>query len=207
MQLVERLDREFSWRRTEFIFIKSLVSKSNGLDEITAIRASVPLLYAHWEGFVKKAACHYTDFLSAQRITYRQAKESFSGLKAHSYVMSIADIRKRIFTPSLLLKQIDAIGSERVDVRLSSYIENVGNLTFDLFEQILLFLSIDTIHYMPFKKLIDDSLLFHRNKIAHGEQLEIDASRYISLHDDVVNILAIVKNDIETAAINKDFRR
>lgn len=204
---MERLDKEYSWRRSEFHFIKSLVDRSSGRDEVTAIRSAVPLLYAHWEGCVKRSSCHYTDYLSAQRLTYSQVKVSFAGLRAHSRVLAMAEIKKQVFTTSVLLEEIREIDSERINIDLWQNISEVGNLTSNIFFQIINLLGLDFPKYSLFRALIDDSLLYHRNKIAHGEKLDLDAARYGELHRDIIGIIEEFKKDIEAAALNKEFMR
>jgi hypothetical protein len=207
LDLIERLDTEYSWRRSEFHFLKSLVDRAKERDEVTAIRAAVPLLYAHWEGCIKRACCHYADHLSAQRITYSQVKVSFAGLKAHSKVVAMSEIRKQVFAPSVLLEEIRQIESERVSIDLWPHISEVGNLTFNIFSQVIDVLSLDISPYAPYKALVDDSLLYHRNKIAHGEKLDLDADRYFELHRDIIGIIECFKSDIESAAINRSYIR
>lgn len=207
LELVERLDKEYSWRRSEFHFIKSLVDRAKGRDEVTAIRAAVPLLYAHWEGCIKRSSCHYADYLSAQRLTYSQVKISFAGLRAHAKVAAMADIKKQVFAPSALLEDIRGIDVERISIDLWPHISEVGNLTFNIFSQVANVLSLETSYYTSYKALIDDSLLYHRNKIAHGEKLDLDADRYTELHREIITLIEQFKSDIEVAAINRTYMR
>jgi hypothetical protein len=187
--------------------MRSLVDRSKERNGVSAIRSAVPLLYAHWEGCIKKTSCLYADFISAQRLTYSQLKTSFAGLKAHANVSSMSDIKKRIFVTSELLDQIRLIDSERVHIDLWPFIGEVGNLNSDLFQQIARLLSIEADSYLSYKPLIDDSLLYHRNSIAHGERLEIDSARYDELHKTVVMLIERYKTDVENAAINKEYLR
>jgi hypothetical protein len=48
------LQQESSWRKKEIAYLNGLVV-SDTFDQTTAIRASIVILYAHWEGFVKSA--------------------------------------------------------------------------------------------------------------------------------------------------------
>jgi len=55
--------------------------------------------------------------------------------------------------------------------------------------------------------LIDFKLLKTRNEIAHGEYSVFDKEEYIELHVEVIAMLDIFRNQIENAAINKDYMR
>jgi hypothetical protein len=207
LHLVAMLDRELSWRRVDLLFALRLVQHAKGTDIDPAIRAAVPLLYAHWEGFVKRAACLYGDYLSSQRLRFKDVQFSLSGLRAHSYVSTMADIKKRIFTTSELLESIQNIENERLSVSVSSHIDRLGNLSHEMLLQIVQFFSLPAANYIVYKPLIDDALLSHRNKIAHGEYLEIDVGRYKDMHREVVAVIELFKSDVEDAASKKTYKR
>ncbi len=76
-QLRNFLDREFLWRLKEIADLKSSVRSSSSLRCKTLTRAGVPLLYAHWEGFVKNSSLGYVNFVSSQRLRYEELASCF----------------------------------------------------------------------------------------------------------------------------------
>ena len=68
-------------------------------------------------------------------------------------------------------------------------------------------LGIDFSPYLTKSKLIDEKLLKTRNEIAHGEYSGVDRNEYIELHQEIINLLDIFKNQIENAAISEKFKR
>lgn len=69
--LQDALDNAFAWRIKEIAAMKmSVESKSMSMTQTTLIRAGVPLLYAHWEGFIKQASQFYLEYVSNQRLKY-----------------------------------------------------------------------------------------------------------------------------------------
>src|SRR5690606_4913035 len=68
----DKIDEEFAWRLKEIADLKLQTSLSLGDRRKTIIRSGVPLLYAHWEGFVKASAQHFINFVSNQSIAYRE---------------------------------------------------------------------------------------------------------------------------------------
>ena len=66
-------------------------------------------------------------------------------------------------------------------------------------------LGIDFSPYSTKSILIDTKLLKTRNEIAHGEYSIFDKEEYIELHVEVIAMLDIFRNQIENAAINKDY--
>ena len=171
------------------------------------LRASVTVLYAHWEGYVKKAAIQYAAYISSLGITFGEARQSLAGLRALSYVKQLHAINKRIFAASELLSALHGVNDDKVTLPLDTYIVNVGNLNYDIFEQIVRFLSIDPHNYAAKKALIDESLLAQRNGIAHGDYLLIDANGFEALSNEILTMMRQFKTDIQNAVILKTYLR
>ena len=131
------------------------IRNASGRNQLALLRAAVPLLYAHWEGFIKTAAFRYAGYISSLGIKFREAKVSLAGLKALTYVKQLHPITKRIFVASELLAALHEVESEPVEINLEPYIANVGNLNYDIFEQIAGFLCIDATRYAVKKQLIE----------------------------------------------------
>ena len=55
----DAVDSETSWRKKELSAINSNISSARKFSKNTALRAGIAMLYAHWEGLVKKVASYY----------------------------------------------------------------------------------------------------------------------------------------------------
>jgi hypothetical protein len=205
--LQAELDDEFSWRVQELHNMKEAVAQRRDLIQSTLLRAAIPILYAHWEGFIKNGASIYAIYLSNQGLRFSEVLHCFSGLRALGRVREIEGIRRRIFTPSALLQQIYQIPDEAVFLPLQEYISNVGNLNFGMFEQVVQFLGLNTAPYSTREKFIDQSLLEARNTIAHGERASIDRAGFEDLLAEVIGLMRHFKNDIENAVATKSYMR
>ena len=139
--------------------------------------------------------------------SFGRRKASLAGLKALTYVKQLHPITKRIFVASELLAALHEVESEPVEINLEPYIANVGNLNYDIFEQIAGFLCIDATRYAVKKQLIDESLLSQRNDIAHGDYLLIDPDGFESLSDEIIVLMRQFKTDIENGAALKSYLR
>ena len=74
-----------------------------------------------------------------------------------------------------------------------------------MFENIALSIGINTQPYESRFKLMDESLLSRRNKIAHGEYLNLNADAWRNLADEVISLMRDFKTDIENAASRSAF--
>ena len=57
--LIDFLNEDIAWRKKELSSLKNNILQANVKLRLTAIRAGVVLLYAHWEGFIKRSAEAY----------------------------------------------------------------------------------------------------------------------------------------------------
>ena len=203
--LIKTLDRDLVWRRREiFALIAQCSSKDKELSS-AATRASVAIMYAHWEGYVKRISCDYAEFISSKRLRYRNLKPCFWGLAAVEHVNVLHDVKKRVFVASETLQKISSINNDRVNIDLRSKMDRIGNLNYDLFAQIISFIGISTLPYETKKFFIDERLLALRNEIAHGNFVPLDPTGVLILRESVFEILEIFRTDIQNALSTKSY--
>lgn len=204
-QLQDSLDIEFSWRLKEIANLKIAVKKSDTLSKKTLVRAFLPLLYAHWEGFIKNTATKYLDFVNGQNLKYCDLQNCFVvfGIKRH--INNIISSKKA----AVSISTIDLIRSElnnKAKLKIDSAIRTEFNLSSSVFENIATSVGIDTSPYEARYHLIDESLLKRRNYIAHGEYMDIDSEDLRKLADEVLGLLRLFKTDIENAASTSKYK-
>jgi MAE_28990/MAE_18760-like HEPN len=198
-QLQTILDKEFSWRLKEIANIKVAIGQQSSLSEKTLVRAGITLLYAHWEGFVKSAAQAYLEFVNTQGHRYEDLTDCFVALGVKKRLRELVDAKKSVRHIAAVDFLRTAMGG-RAELRARSAIDTQSNLSSAVFENIAATIGIQTAAYEPRFHLIDESLLARRNKIAHGEYLDLNVDGWRKLADEVVFLMRQVKNDIENSA-------
>lgn len=197
-QLQSRLDGEFSWRLKEIANLKIVVKSSENISKATAVRAAIPLLYGHWEGFVKNASTYYLEYVNGQSLTYKELKSCFIvfGVKRKiNELISSKNSSVSISTLDFLRGELD----QRANLKIESAIRTEFNLSSKVFENIANSIGISTKSYESRYNLIDESLLNRRNHIAHGEYLDVDSEGFRALADEILFLLRSYKTDIENA--------
>lgn len=76
-ELDDQLDKDFLWRRKEFTTLKFMVSSSRNHEKSILIRASIAILYAHWEGHIKFCAQAYILYLKHIAPKYKNMTDNF----------------------------------------------------------------------------------------------------------------------------------
>ncbi|MBD1860788.1 MULTISPECIES: MAE_28990/MAE_18760 family HEPN-like nuclease [Trichocoleus] len=207
-QLSDRLSTELAWRKKELSEFKSLVeAKSTSLQRHTVlIRSGIVILYAHWEGFVKSASNYYLEFVAMQKLRYEQLSSNFLALAMKTKLNEARETNKA----SLYIPVCDFfVGNlhQRCSLPYKDVISTGSNLSSEIMKEITHILGLDFSPYSTKSVLIDTKLLGARNSIAHGNYGSIDREEYIELHTEVIGMLNDFRNQIEVAAINKDFMR
>lgn len=195
------------YAQKELSQVKSQVESKNVSDQKHKVflRSGICILYAHWEGFVKLASNSYLEYVSMQRLSYNQLANNFVALAMKEKLKEAKDTNK----PSLYIPVCDFFLFE---LNERSYlpkdvISTASNLSSGILKEITLILGLDFSFYSTKSKLIDEKLLKSRNEIAHGQYLLIDRQEYLELHQQVINLLEIFRNQIENACINKNYLR
>ena len=95
-ELSDFLADELAWRKKELADLRSLV-ENHTLKEgrrNALLRCGVTMLYAHWEGFIKASGGAYLQFVSMQRLTYRELTPNFVAVGIRQLLQNAATSKK-----------------------------------------------------------------------------------------------------------------
>jgi len=204
--LQDCLDKDFSWRIKEIANMKLWLQSSSGLSASTYVRAAVPLLYAHWEGFIKCAATSYANFVLNQQHAFAALHDCFLVLGLGSQ-LGMYTTTKKAEVRMQIVRQISSGMAKKATFNPYKAGDTKSNLSSRVFDNIATGIGIDTSSYQSRYHLIDESLLRRRNGIAHGEFLMLSKDECRDLAEDVLGLLRAFKTDIENAATMKQYLR
>ena len=159
--LAEAVDR----RREEISLIQRVVAnEEDTVLEQTASIMALPVLYAHWEGFVKETVGEYIEFLEAQNLEPSQAHPtifSFSMKKRLKALASSGSIERMTDFASWVVSSTS--GPMRFE---DKSVSTGGNLSYNNLKDLCDNLRIDVVKLETDKRKID-ALVNRRNNIAH----------------------------------------
>jgi hypothetical protein len=204
-QLQDALDAEMGWRILEISAFK-VATKVDGGNRKAFLRAGVALVYAHWEGFIKASSEFYLNFVDNQGHIYRDLKSCFAvfGLKGKLAVLTESrKARSNIEAFDFVLDEMD----KPARMKMSAAIDTESNLTSQVFSNIAASLNIAVTPYETKFNLIDERLVRRRNKVAHGDYLDLDPDDFRSLADEILQMMRHYKTDLENAASLAAYRR
>lgn len=197
--LQDALDKEFSWRLMEISHLKRAIPSGEGSRQTALLRANLALIYAHWEGFIKAGATSYLEFVRNQKLSGQQLQNCFVYLGLKRKINELSQVKRANIGVNILNEIRQGIDSE-VNFSHAGAINSESNLKSDVLEGILASIGLDSSHYEPYYNLIDESLLAKRNKIAHGEYIDIDFKGFEEISEKTLMLMRWFKTGIENSA-------
>lgn len=200
------LDQELAWRKRELTTFRLLALRLRPHEQAAALRGGVCLLYAHWEGFIKLSATAYVNFVSRVGLHYRELSSNLLALSLRPRFREAGKARRdrlRIELTEFLL----SAPQEPAEMPWRDAVDAEANLSAEVFRDIAAALGLDYAPYATKEPLIDARLLASRNKVAHGERVELAVDDYVDLHSNIVELLEMFRDDILNAAVLKKFLR
>jgi hypothetical protein len=189
------IEKDKAWRRKEIMTLV-IVSKSpkRSISEQTLIRSGVPLIYGHWEGFVKKCTRDYLDFLSSRN----ESTHSLSGIAlALAYRSKLRDAAEERSTKRFaeIINELRTFSIVRL-FKMSDSLMTESNLSYEVFCKIYDSLGLDHLQYSTKSTFLNETLLRNRNIIAHGEYLTVTMDLFQEICTTIMSLLELVPESV-----------
>lgn len=207
-ELIDFLDEQLAWRKKELSLILSVINsnKTSAPLREALIRSGIPILYAHWEGFVKVSATHYVEYVVRQGLTFAEVASNFVALAMKKQLMDASESNKISTMNNVADFFINSL-AEKYKAPWMVLINTKSNLSSEVLLEILSSIGVDYTFFETKRHLLDKKLLDSRNNIAHGKQLSMETKDYEELHSEVIIMLDHINNEIQNAAVTKGYRR
>lgn len=205
-QLVDELAAEISWRRKELTDLRYAVQNTAGnrTRQETLIKAAVALLYAHWEGFVKSVAERYLEFVYMQRCRHCELSDPMLAIVLRSKLQA-AEVSRKIEAHVEVVEFFRTRMGHRATLPYKAAVRTDSNLSSTVLLEIIRTIGLSSTEYEPKRHMLDHRLLAKRNHIAHGSLLDVDLDDYLCLHDEVLELMSLFRNDVENAAATRQY--
>ncbi|MFN0200834.1 MAG: MAE_28990/MAE_18760 family HEPN-like nuclease [Bacteroidia bacterium] len=195
----DELESEWTWRFQELKDIQMLVKEAdNSRIQSSLMRAGAVFLYAHWEGFIKRASEIYYSYVINENIPPHKLNDAFLAIWLRKELSELNETNKIILRKNAIHLIIQKI--EEVAHFPNALPMKTSNMDFEELKNFCAFLGIDTIHFETRKQFINEVLVKNRHEIAHGKFLKIkDEAEFKSIYNDTIDLLRQIKTQIENA--------
>ncbi|WP_437648309.1 MAE_28990/MAE_18760 family HEPN-like nuclease [Sorangium sp. So ce362] len=194
---------QLAWRRMEIANIRDAIHSATDVRRKSLLRAGVPIVYAHWEGFIKATTEDMIEYVSNQAHSNIELSDPFLVKSLKKCLQVFTDANK-----AYALIDAARFFRERLSARAqlpSRGQVNTSNLNSEVFRDFAFSVGISVSRYEPYFPLIDESLLAKRNSIAHGEYLSIDYDSFIELSNKVLMLMEWYSIDIQNLVATKAY--
>jgi MAE_28990/MAE_18760-like HEPN len=205
-ELEDDLAQELAWRRTELHSLLSEIRTARGPSLSCLCRAGVALLYAHWEGYTKHALSQYLRYVARRRLTLRELHDCFVAMALNARIAKTQGL-SAMGQSMEIVTTIRDHSHERLFIPSRDAVDTQSNLSSVVCFEIFACLGLDSRPFDTKRALIDYSLLMSRNRIAHGEYLDITLGGYVELHHEVIGMLETIMRIVVSAAEDKSYLR
>lgn len=205
--LVDKISQDHVWRLREISELKSLIKQPtiSELRKRVLCRAGIALLYAHWEGFVKKSGTYFLEYVAAQRHNISELRGNFITLLVRGKV-DLAGESKKYSAFHEVTRYIIENQSTRARIPVKNVVDTQSNLSTNVLKEIMWCLGLDYHLFESKENLIDLKLVGRRNHVAHGEAMEIDIEDFFEMVDEVLDLMATFKNLLENSCVQESYK-
>ncbi|MES3042886.1 MAE_28990/MAE_18760 family HEPN-like nuclease [Sphingomonas faeni] len=203
--LTERLQSDITWRIIELSEIVRACGEASGTRQSALLRASIPVLYAHWEGYFVHAANSYLNFVGDKRILLGDLRNEFWALTIRKRYRAQQVAGSIQFNRFLL--DIRSEGDRLFKKGNFERINGASNLKVEVLQFCCICLGINSDCFLEYYDFIDKDLLDSRNHIAHGSSLKFAPERIGIFRDKVVELMRITQTEIENAVATESYKK
>lgn len=181
------LDNDLGWRKMEISQLFMVLNTAESKDVVG--KSMILLLYAHWEGFIKKSSKYYLKYVSDKNIKIKDLTSNFEAIMLKRFARDCIDQDSNNLAKEFALMDKHRKARDRpfkIDIDVDNefdkeFIDTQYNLSSKALANIIQIIGIkynDAIRTR--RQFLDVNLLKNRNAIGHGNQLKINSEEELS---------------------------
>lgn len=170
-KIIEEIEIANNWRLNEFLYIQNIYAKlsldkdrSSELQKYV-LKSAIPMIYAHWEGFVVSSLKIVFEVLNKENLT---CKNIHNILLTCSYEQKLKSLTESAHFEKYQKHLAIIIEMFEKQVTFSNKIDTKSNLNFEVLVEICKKLRFDSSIFEEYKHELNQ-LIHVRNSLAHGE--------------------------------------
>jgi hypothetical protein len=200
------LDEDLAWRKVEISELLLLAKES---EKVTIFKALILLLYAHWEGYLKRSSKLYIKYISEEKVKLSDLSYNFKAVALKEHVSRCIETKDKMTLANEIAFVSSFLKFEnkkfKIDVRPDNDFDNTiidteSNLKPKVFKNIIEILGLNYKKALEAREhYINSHLLANRNAIGHGSKfndaIQLDFSLTLK---DIEKLKAIVFSIIDS---------
>jgi len=204
-RILEEIEADKDWRNLELTNIKIICQKLDNKElNKLILKSTIPMIYAHWEGFVVTSLRKVNRYLNSLEYSY---SDFHINLLTNAYEDNIKNLESSLGYDKRV-KHLNIIFEKLTNsVAFSTKIDVKSNLKFQVLQDICMRFNLNINSFQEHKRDLE-KLIQIRNSIAHGENAYSfekyeDIEQYTTLLSNLMDILHI---EIEEFFVDKKYK-
>lgn len=204
--ILKEIELDKDWRNLEIKKIEIICQRLNDKElNKLILKSTIPMIYAHWEGFVVSSLRKANKYLNSLEYKY---SNFHIHLLTNAYEENIKSLENSLGYEKRV-KHLNIIFDKIKDnVKFGTKVDVKSNLKFQVLKDICLKFNLNINNFNIYKRDLDQ-LVTIRNAIAHGEnsynfEKYEDIEPYINLLSNLMDILHI---EIDDFFRNKKYKK
>lgn len=206
-ELIDKIAQDHIWRLREIAELRNLIKEptTSELRKRVLCRSGIALLYAHWEGFVKKSGTYFLEYVAGRRHNISELRSNFITLLVRGKIDRAGESNKYSAFDEVT-RYIIENQTTRAKIPTKNVVDTQSNLSSNVLKEIMWCLGLDYECYESKENLIDLKLVGRRNHVAHGEAIEINSDDFVEMVDEVLGLMNTFKNLLENSCVNETYK-
>lgn len=177
-QFDEFIQKDLAWRKLEISQLFMILNTTENKEVVT--KSIVLLLYAHWEGFLKKSFKYYLKYVIEKKVKIKNLTVNFKAIVLKNYASECIDKDSLNLAKELqLIKKQEKLDSKNFKVKINvdddldtDIINTHHNLTSKVLKNICEIIGVEFNSSMKSRSTYIDTVLLHqRNTIGHAGKM------------------------------------
>lgn len=178
-QFDDFIQKELSWRKLEISQLMLFYSRIKPADVIA--KSIILLLYAHWEGFIKKSCKYYIRYVTERKVRISELTVNFHAIVLQKAARSCIESNAQNLKQELaFLKKQEKMLNKKFYIKVKvdndfdeGIIDTKHNLNSKVLKNIIEIIGVKYNDAIKTREnYIDKNLLANRNTIGHGSNLD-----------------------------------
>lgn len=201
-QLEKKLLNDLNWRTKEFAEFSFMLGEDMpGPRKKVILKASITLLYSHWEGHIKYCAMQYLKYVNEQRISCKRLTDNFKQIYTGKHFNNNNYNFQNIKTQQSLYNFF-IYNEDLFEVNTQTTINTQANLKYQVFTEILMQLGFPIELFNLDNNFIDNQLLKARNIICHGDRNDLLDHDLSMIYDNIKEKLLKMIQDFHQVTLD-----
>ena len=176
---------DIEWRNKEFLKIKEISNILNDEELKLFLKGTIPLVYAHWEGFVVSSLIVGFNYMNNLKLNSDSYCDIFLTTAYEQTLKSLSDSTNFEKRKKHLITLYNTFKKE---VKLNEKIDTKSNLNFKVLKEICEKININIARFEEYETELNQ-LVSIRNSISHGEN-----AYNFNTYEDIDEYIQLVKN-------------